>query len=115
MKGKANPRQSNGRARKRAAQRYALMDAPCALCRGKRGPIHYDEPRSHLFPLSLVIDEIKPVSRWCEFGYASAKECASDPSNWQPAHFICNAEASDKRKARRKHKPIKHDPIDGTF
>jgi len=110
---KVNPRQSNSRARKRAAMQYAAIDAPCALCKGTRGGIHYDEPRSHLFPLSLVIDEIHPVSRWREFGYSSAKECASDPNNWQPAHYICNAEASDKRVARRK--PMKRDANSGTF
>ena len=109
----SDPRQSNGRARKRAAQRYAAMDAPCALCHGARGPIRYDQPRSHLFPLSLAIDEIRPVARWAEFGYSSAKECASDPYNWQPAHYVCNALASDKRKQKRN--AIKHDPISGTF
>ena len=96
-----NPRQSNGRARLRAAKRFAAMDAPCGICGGKRGPIHYDEPRSHLFPLSLVIDEVRPVSRWQEFGYRSEKECASDPQNWQPAHWVCNSLAGDKRKVSR--------------
>lgn len=96
--GKANPRQSNGNARRKAAKRYAAMDAPCALCHGMRGPIRYDQPRNHMFPLSLAIDEVKPVGRWREFGYSSARECATDPSNWQPAHWVCNALASDKRK-----------------
>lgn len=128
MKGKLNPRQSNNRARKRAAQRYAAMNAPCALCNGRRGDIHYDEPRSHLFPLSLVIDEIRPVSRWREFGYESAKACASDPNNWQPAHYVCNAEASDKREKNGKRNKkrnasnsmvrsgtVRPDVVSGTF
>lgn len=108
-----DPRQSAGRARKRAAQHYAATDAPCALCHGARGPIHYDQPRSHLFPLSLAIDEIRPVARWREFGYPSRKACACDPNNWQPTHFICNAEASDKRRAVRKS--VKRDQVSGTF
>ena len=95
---KVNPRQSKKAARIRAARRYAAMDAPCALCGGRRGPIDYSAPRSHLFPLSLVIDEIRPVARWREFGYESPKACARDESNWQPAHWVCNAEARDKRK-----------------
>ena len=94
------------------------MDAPCALCHGARGPIRYDQPRSHLYPLSLAIDEIRPVARWMEFGYESAKQCASDPENWQPAHYVCNAEAGDKR-GRGKRKPkarrLPADPASGTF
>lgn len=93
-----NPRQKKGRQRKRAAARYASIDAPCGLCHGARGPIDYMAPRNHNFPLSLVIDEIVPVSRWMEGGYSSADECACDPNNWQPAHWVCNALASDKRK-----------------
>lgn len=106
--GKTNPRWSNGRERQRAAKRYAAMDAPCALCHGARGPIRYDQPRNHMFPLSLAIDEIAPVSRWREFGYPSKKACASDPQNWQPAHWVCNALAGDKRR------PVKQAPRDAT-
>jgi len=113
MRGKINPRQANGRQRQKAAKRFAAMNAPCALCHGRRGDIHYNEPRSHLFPLSLVIDEIKPVSRWREFGYTSAEACASDPNNWQPAHYVCNSEAGDKRKPKRID--IKRDANSGTF
>lgn len=108
---RSNPRQSKRGARLRAAARFAAADAPCALCRGRRGPIHYGEPRDHLHPLSLVIDEIAPVSRWSEFGYTSARECARDESNWQPAHRICNAEASDKRRPQRRA----HDRPSGAF
>ena len=106
-----NPRQSNGHARRKAARAYAAQDAPCALCRGARGPIRYDQPRNHLFPLSLAIDEIVPVSRWREGGYGSRDECARDVGNWQPTHWICNAEAGDKRKPAKRH----HDVPSGTF
>lgn len=110
----ANPRVSNGNARRKAARRYAAMDAPCALCHGARGPIRYDQPRDHLHPLSLAIDEIAPVSRWAEFGYPSARACATDPANWQPTHRVCNALASDKRgAAARQVAPA--DTPSGTF
>lgn len=107
----ANPRQSNGNARRKAARRFAAMDAECAICRGRLGPIHYDEPRSHLFPLSLAIDEVAPVSRWQEYGYESKKACATDPNNWQPAHWVCNARAGDKRDSRK----TRHDRPSGAF
>lgn len=108
----SNPRQANGNARRKAAKRFAAMGAECALCHGRRGPIDYSAPRSHLFPLSLVIDERVPVSRWKEGGYPSRLACATDQSNWQPAHWACNAEASDKRKVR---KPVERDEPSGTF
>ena len=106
-----DPRQRNGHARRKAARRFAAMDAPCALCGGARGPIRYDQPRSHLFPLSLAIDERHPVSRWREFGYDSREACACDPDNWQPAHWVCNALASDKKKPVR----VMRDSGSGTF
>ena len=111
----ANPRVSNGNARRKAAKRFAAMNAPCALCGGLRGDIRYDEPRDHLHPLSLAIDEIRPVSRWAEFGYSSAKECATDVSNWSASHFICNAEAGDKRKAAQVKRIATKDATSGTF
>lgn len=109
-----NPRQYAWRERRKAGERFAAMNAPCGICGGARGGIHYDEPRNHHFPLSLVIDEIHPVARWEEFGYASARACACDPLNWQPAHYICNLEASDKRK-RRKRRIGTNDATSGTF
>ncbi|ACV22583.1 Uncharacterised protein [Slackia heliotrinireducens] len=109
----SNPRQSAARARVRQARRYAAANAECALCNGARGPIDYSAPRDHMHPLSLVIDEIAPVARWREFGYESRRACACDPANWQPAHWICNALASDKR-GRRKG-PRGRDEASGTF
>jgi len=67
------------------------MDAPCAICRGRLGPIHYDEPSDPQHPLSFVIDEILPVSRWKQFGYDSPWAAAQDPNNVQAAHLVCNA------------------------
>ena len=111
----ANPRQRNGSARRKAAKRFAAMDAPCAICGGARGPIDYGAPRSHMFPLSLAIDERAPVSRWREFGYASRDECASDPANWQPAHWVCNSLAGDKRGHVPRSVARAPDATSGTF
>lgn len=63
------------------------MGLPCALC-GR--PIHYDEPSDPQHPLSFVIDERLPVSKWREYGYSSPEEAANDWDNLQPAHYICN-------------------------
>lgn len=68
----------------------------CGICKGKLGPIHYNEPSNAKHPLSFVIDEIKPVSRWKEFGYASARAAAEDWNNLQAAHYYCNALKSNK-------------------
>ena len=72
------------------------MDAPCGICKGKLGPIHYDEPSDSKHPLSFVIDEIHPVSRWKEFGYESPEAVCLDWSNLQASHYCCNAAKSNK-------------------
>lgn len=89
------------------------MANPCGICHGKFGPIRYDEPSDSKHPLSFVIDEIKPVSRWKEFGYESARAAAEDPNNLQPAHYCCNALKSnhigasfDIKSAKRRPKHI---------
>ena len=68
----------------------------CGICKGKLGPIHYNEPSNARHPLSFVIDEIKPISRWREFGYDSARQAAEDWNNLQAAHYCCNAQKSNK-------------------
>lgn len=85
-----NPRRQNGALRNKYRARLRAMDAPCGICHGRLGPIHYDEPSDYKHPLSFVIDEIKPVSRWKEFGYPSASACARDWNNLQAAHYCCN-------------------------
>ncbi len=72
------------------------MALPCAICHGRLGAIHYDEPSDPWHPLSFVIDEIKPVSRWKEFGYDSPEAAAQDWNNLQPAHYVCNQAKSNK-------------------
>ena len=72
------------------------MACPCGICGGRLGPIHYDEPSDAKHPLSFVIDEIIPVSRWKEFGYESPAAVAQDWNNIQAAHWICNQRKSNK-------------------
>lgn len=86
-----NPRSANGNLRRKNRARFRAMAAPCAICHGALGPIHYDEPSDSKHPLSFVIDEIRPVSRYRQFGYGSRREAAEDWTNLQPAHYCCNA------------------------
>lgn len=95
-----NPRYKNGNLRRKHRARLKAMQAPCGICGGRLGPIHYDEPSDAQHPLSFVIDEIRPVSRWKEFGYASAAEAAQDFSNLQAAHYCCNAAKGNKTELR---------------
>ena len=87
----ANPRWQNGALRRRYRARFRAMGAPCGICGGRLGPIRYDEPSDAKHPLSFVIDEVHPVSRWSQFGYDSPAAAAKDWSNLQPAHYVCNA------------------------
>lgn len=83
-----NPRYQNGSLRRHNRARMKAMGEPCHIC-GK--PIRYDEPSDAKHPLSFVIDEVIPVSRWKEFGYDSPRAVAEDWNNLKPAHYICNA------------------------
>lgn len=87
---KYNPRYKNGNLRRKNRARFRAMDAPCGICNGRLGPIHYDEPSDSKHPLSFVIDEIKPVSKWKQYGYDSPEAAAQDWNNLQAAHYCCN-------------------------
>ena len=91
-----NPRYTNGNLRRKHRARFKAMNAPCGICHGRFGPIHYDEPSDAQHPLSFVIDEIKPISRYKEYGYGSKEEAAQDWENLQAAHYCCNAAKSDR-------------------
>ena len=92
----SNPRSANGNFRRKMRARFKARGDPCSICCGKLGPIHYAEPSDSAHPLSFVIDEIRPVSRWREFGYASAAAAAQDPEILAPAHYCCNAAKGNK-------------------
>ena len=92
----SNARYQNGALRRKYRARFKAMDAPCGICRGRFGPIHYDEPSDAAHPMSFVIDEIKPISKFKQFGYESKREAAEDWNNLQAAHYWCNAMKSDK-------------------
>lgn len=92
----SNPRHKNGNLRRKHRDRLKAMGLPCGICGGRLGPIHYDEPSDAQHPLSFVIDEIRPVSRWKEFGYDSPAAAAQDWNNLQAAHYICNQKKSNK-------------------
>lgn len=86
-----NPRYANGNQRRKNRARIRAAGGPCGICHGALGPIHYDEPSDAQHPLSFVVDEIRPVSKWRQFGYDSPEAAAADWDNLQPAHWICNA------------------------
>ena len=92
----SNPRYANGSRRRKHRERLRAMQCECGICKGSLGPIHYDEPSDAKHPLSFVVDEIKPVSRWKEFGYDSPQDAAADWNNLQAAHYCCNAAKSNK-------------------
>lgn len=88
-----NPRHKNGHRRRQLRARFKAMGLPCAIC-GR--PIHYDEPSDAKHPLSFVIDERIPVSRWREGGFYNPTQAALDPDNVQPVHWICNVQKGTK-------------------
>lgn len=92
----SNPRYSNGSRRRKLAARVRSLRGECGICRGLRGPIHYDEPSDSRHPLSFVLDEIHPIRLWEQYGYPSKSAAALDPANVQPAHWICNSEKGGK-------------------
>ena len=91
-----NPRYTNGNLRRKYRARFKAMGLPCHICKGRLGEIHYDEPSDYKHPLSFVIDEVIPVSRWKEFGYHSKEEVAKDWNNLAPAHYCCNHAKSNR-------------------
>ncbi len=91
-----NPRYSNGSLRRKFRARFKAMNAECGICKGRLGPIHYDEPSDSKHPLSFVIDEIRPISKYMLFGYNSKAEAAKDFNNLQAAHYCCNQAKGDK-------------------
>ena len=110
-----NPRYKNGNLRRKNRGRFKAMNAPCGICKGRLGRIHYEEPSDSNHPLSFVIDEIHPVSKWREYGYNSPEEACNDWNNLQAAHYCCNqakgnhTEGEDSSRLRRIRKNIIQD------
>lgn len=100
MPSKQNPRTANGNLRRKHRARFRAMAAPCGICNGRLGPIRYDQPSDAQHPLSFVIDEIKPISKYKLYGYASREAAAQDWNNLQAAHYVCNAAKSDKTQGK---------------
>lgn len=73
---KANPRYSNGNARRKLRARLKAEGRPCALC---GLAIDYSLPAGD--PMSFEVDEIVPVSRGGS---------PYDYGNLQPVHRACN-------------------------
>ena len=53
----------------------------------------YSLPAGH--PMSFEVDEIIPVSRYKEGGYASAQACALDFENTQPVHRLLSLQSEE--------------------
>lgn len=114
---KPNPRNRNGNARRKLTARLKAERRGCWICRafGRPDRIDYDLPAGH--PMCFEVDELKPVSRYREFGYASAQQCALDYRNVDATHRRCNqwksnrsddevrAIASNTRRAKTKPLP----------
>jgi hypothetical protein len=85
-----NPRNRNGNARRKLSMRLRSEGRGCWICRafGRPDRIDYSLPAGH--PMCFEVDELKPVSRWQEFGYASPQACALDYDNVDAAHRSCN-------------------------
>lgn len=85
MRGKANPRRSNGARRDKLRRQVAAEGLPCHLC---GLPIDYSLPAGD--PMSYELDEIVPVSK------------GGDPfsrENVAPAHRICNQKRGNRNLA----------------
>lgn len=102
-----NPRYANGSLRRKHRARLCAMRCECGICHGRFGPIHYDEPSDAAHPLSFVIDEIRPVSKWRQGGYPSARAAAEDWNNLQAAHYFCNAQKGNKTAQNEQKSPKK--------
>ena len=106
-----NPRYKNGNLRRKHRARFKALGLPCAIC---GGPIHYDELSDAKHPLSFVIDEKIPVSKYWLGGYTSKEQCAQDWNNLQAVHYCCNAKKGAKLDYRQ-NKIVKKNTIDGDW
>lgn len=96
----SNPRYGNGNARRKLARRVKAEGRGCWICRafGRDDRIDYSLPAGH--PMAFELDELCPVSKWGEGGYASATACALDYGNVDAAHRRCNQWRGNKSVAQ---------------
>ena len=87
----SNPRYKNGNYRRGVRARMKARGDRCHICGGE---IDYSLP--YLDPMSFVVDERIPVSKWRDYGYDSPEAVCRDPSNLAAAHRICNAKKGAK-------------------
>jgi hypothetical protein len=106
-----NPRYKNGNFRRKIRARFRAMEAPCGICGGRLGRIHYEEPSDAFHPLSFVVDEKKPVSRWKEFGYDSPEAACLDINNLTAAHYCCNQAKSNRVPSDNKVRAIRKNVV----
>jgi len=85
-----NPRRANGAARNKLRKWLRDQQRPCWICVafGRYARIDYDLPAGH--PMAFEVDELKPVSKWREYGYPSPTAAALDRSNVDSVHRRCN-------------------------
>lgn len=111
-----NIRYKNGNFRRKMRARFKAQGAPCGICGGKLGAIDYDAPSDAKHPLSFVIDEIRPVSRWREFGYMTKEQAVLDINNLQAAHYCCNQSKGNRLPTDRRVVSVKTTiPSDGAW
>ncbi len=79
-----NPRYANGNYRRKLRARFKAQGGECHICHGRLGPIDYSAPSDAAHPLSFVIDEIKPISRWREFGIREPGRRSGGPGKHRP-------------------------------
>ncbi len=96
----SNVRTKNGSKRRALRDWLRRQGRPCWICRafGRPAAIDYDLPAGH--PRSFEMDELKPVSRWREYGYGSPTSAALDPSNVDATHRACNEWRGNKTVAQ---------------
>ena len=86
----ANPRVTNGSARRALVARMKAKRPECWICKAFGRDARIDYSLHYLDPRAFSYDELKPVSKWREYGYPGAQACALDPSNGAATHRACN-------------------------
>lgn len=92
----SNPRVSNGSARRKLVARLRSEHRDCWICRAFNRPSTIDYSLHYLHPAAFTVDELKPISRWREYGYSSPQAAALDYSNIEAAHRYCNSWRGNK-------------------